>query len=313
MSLLPVVLLFILGLVLIVKGGDYFVDAATWMAEVSGIPKFIVGATVVSVATTLPELIVSVMSALQGKVEMGIGNAVGSVTANTALIMGIALICIPFSINRKQYTTKMILLIVSAVLLPILCLSGSLNLGGAFLLLAVFMVYIIENIKSAKAQKSTTERPSVNKQVVTKNVFLFIIGAVGIVIGARLMVDNGAELARIIGIPESVIGLTVIAIGTSLPELVTMIVSVKKKQAALSVGNIIGANIIDLVSILPICAIVSGGSLPVARQSIMVDMPVCLLVILIAIVPTLIFGRFRRWQGALTIAIYLFYVVAIAF
>ena len=90
MSLLPVVLLFILGLVLIVKGGDYFVDAATWMAEVSGIPKFIVGATVVSVATTLPELIVSVMSALQGKVEMGIGNAVGSVTANTALIMGIA-------------------------------------------------------------------------------------------------------------------------------------------------------------------------------------------------------------------------------
>ncbi|MEG2074331.1 MAG: calcium/sodium antiporter [Angelakisella sp.] len=313
MELLPVILLFALGLILTVKGGDYFVDAASWMAEVSGIPKFIVGATIVSIATTMPEMIVSVMAALDGKVEMGIGNAVGSVIANTALIMGIAIFCLPFAINRKQYIFKMYLLLAAAAVLPLLCRGGALTPLGASAMLLIFIIFILENVHSAKEQKSTETRATVSKTMLTSNLVKFALGTVGIILGARLMVDNGSALARIMGVPESVIGLTIIAIGTSLPELVTMIVSVRKRQVALSVGNIIGANIIDLASILPVCAFVSGGSLPVAASSLFIDMPVCLLVISVVMLPTLLTGRFQRWQGAVSVLLYLTYIINVAF
>lgn len=313
MELVIVIVLFSLGLILTVKGGDYFVDAASWIAEVSGIPCFIVGATIVSVATTLPEMIVSVMAALGGKVEMGIGNAVGSVTVNSALIMGIAILFLPFAINRKHYTFKMILLVVAAALLPLLTRGGVLGVGGSIVLLIVFAVFILENLHAAKSQKRHDERPHVSRGIITANVIKFVLGTAGIVLGARLMVDNGSALARIVGVPESIIGLTIIAIGTSLPELVTMIAAVRKHQVSLSVGNIIGANIIDLTSILPVCAIVSGGALPVAAQSFLVDMPICLLVVAIGMLPTLITGRFQRWQAVLTIAIYCTYLLAMIF
>lgn len=313
MELLPVILLFVLGLALTVKGGDYFVDAASWMAEVSGIPKFIVGATIVSIATTMPEMIVSVMAALEGKVDMGIGNAVGSVIANTALIMGVAIVCLPFVINRKQYVFKMYLLLAAAAVLPLLCRSGQLTLGGAAIMLLIFIVFIVENVRAAKRQKSTEPRPAISRNMLTANIIKFVLGTVGIVLGARLMVDNGSNIARIIGVPESVIGLTIIAVGTSLPELVTMIVSVRKRQVSLSVGNIIGANIIDLASILPVCAFVSGGALPVATSSILIDMPFCLLVIAIIMLPTIITGRFQRWQGFTTILLYFTYIINVAF
>ncbi|MEG0852543.1 MAG: calcium/sodium antiporter [Angelakisella sp.] len=313
MELLPVILLFVLGLALTVKGGDYFVDAASWMAEVSGIPKFIVGATIVSIATTMPEMIVSVMAALEGKVDMGIGNAVGSVIANTALIMGVAIVCLPFVINRKQYVFKMYLLLAAAAVLPLLCRSGQLTLGGAAIMLLIFIVFIVENVRAAKRQKSTEPRPAISRNMLTANIIKFVLGTVGIVLGARLMVDNGSNIARIVGVPESVIGLTIIAVGTSLPELVTMIVSVRKRQVSLSVGNIIGANIIDLASILPVCAFVSGGALPVAASSILIDMPFCLLVIAIIMLPTIITGRFQRWQGFTTILLYFTYIINVAF
>ncbi|MEG0754440.1 MAG: calcium/sodium antiporter, partial [Angelakisella sp.] len=307
------ILLFVLGLALTVKGGDYFVDAASWMAEVSGIPKFIVGATIVSIATTMPEMIVSVMAALEGKVDMGIGNAVGSVIANTALIMGVAIVCLPFVINRKQYVFKMYLLLAAAAVLPLLCRSGQLTLGGAAIMLLIFIVFIVENVRAAKRQKSTEPRPAISRNMLTANIIKFVLGTVGIVLGARLMVDNGSNIARIVGVPESVIGLTIIAVGTSLPELVTMIVSVRKRQVSLSVGNIIGANIIDLASILPVCAFVSGGALPVATSSILIDMPFCLLVIAIIMLPTIITGRFQRWQGFTTILLYFTYIINVAF
>lgn len=312
MELLPVILLFVLGLSLTVKGGDYFVDAASWMAEVSGIPRFIVGATIVSVATTMPEMIVSVMAAIEGKVDMGIGNAVGSVIANTALIMGIAIVCIPFVINRSQYVFKMYLLLVASAALPLLCRGGALSLVGSSVMLLIFIVFIIENVRSATTQKSTRPRPSVSRNMLASNLVKFLLGTVGIILGARLMVDNGSSIARIAGVPESVIGLTIIAIGTSLPELVTMIVSVRKHQVSLSVGNIIGANIIDLAIILPVCAFVSGGALPVSASSIGIDMPFCLLVVSIAMLPTLFTGRFQRWQGITTIFLYLAYIFVVA-
>lgn len=316
MHVFLVVLLFAVGIVLIVKGGDFFVDAASWMAEVSGIPKLIVGATVVSFATTLPELLVSAFAAAQGKVDMSIGNAVGSVTANLGLIMAIALICMPTVIKRKDYMLKSCLMLGAALFLVVFGAGGELALLPGVLLLLIFIVAMVENIHEARlgmreeereVEKGAKQKPA-QKEVVV-NLAKFIAGTVGIVLGAQLLIDNGSELARFIGVPERIIGVTIIAIGTSLPELVTTISAIAKKQASLSVGNIIGANIIDLTLILPISSMIFGGSLPVSRQVAMIDLPACLLVGCIAVIPALIGKKFRRSQGIVLLFTYAAYVV----
>ena len=153
-------LLFAVGVVLIIKGGDWFVDGAAWIADVSGIPKFIVGATIVSFATTMPELIVSCLATAQGSYEMAAGNAIGSVTANTALIMAISLLFMPSVIVRKKYMTKSILMLLAIALLGVFCMQGSLNIWQTIPVLAVFVVFIIENIRSAKEEvEDQAERP----------------------------------------------------------------------------------------------------------------------------------------------------------
>ena len=312
-----VFILFGVGLVCIIKGGDWFVDAASWIAEVSGIPHFIVGATVVSLATTLPEVLVSVMAAASGSVEMATGNAIGSVTANTGMILGISIVAMPVAIQRRKYLPKTLLFIGSIVLLWALSLrlpstEGELNLIGSLIMMAVFIFFIIENVAEAKKEigSSTVEKAPTDKKTVIKNIALFIIGAAGIVIGSRLLVDNGTVIAKdILGIPERIVSLTMVAIGTSLPELVTTITAIAKKQSALSVGNIVGANIIDMVLILPLCAFISGGTLPVYASTLWVDLPISFAVAVICLVPALIKGKLMRWQGILSLAVYAGYVV----
>ena len=316
MELITTVLLFALGIVLIVKGGDMFVDAASWMAEVSGVPKLIVGATVVSIATTLPELLVSSMAAMEGKADMAVGNAVGSVTANLGLIMGIALICIPSAIRRRDYLLKAVLMLGASAYLALACSQGSLAVAGGAALLVIFVIAMADNVLSAR-KAMLVEReaygegliPRPGGKVVAANVVKFALGAAGIIIGAQLLVDHGSVLARLIGVPERIIGVTVIAVGTSLPELVTTLTAIAKKQASLSAGNIIGANIIDLTLILPICSLISGGSLPVARQSVLVDIPASFVVGALAMIPALLTRKFQRWQGWALLAVYGLYLV----
>ena len=318
MDLLITVLLFAVGIVFVVKGGDFFVDAASWIAEVSGIPKLIIGATIVSVATTLPEMLVSVMAALQGKVDMSIGNAVGSVTANIGLIMALALIFMPGVIKRKDYLIKSVLML-SAALLIVLCgLTGSVSILFSVLLMVIFVIFLVENVTSAKrtmAEEKNEEKDESlkDKKTIIINIIKFVVGTIGIVWGADLLVDNGSELARIIGISERIIGVTLVAVGTSLPELITTITAITKKQSALSVGNILGANIMDLTLIMPLSALISGQALPVAATSAMIDLPACMLVGLIAIVPAMVRSKFSRWQGFTLLGVYAVYVFVTCF
>jgi cation:H+ antiporter len=322
MELFLTILLFVVGLGMIIKGGDFFVDAASWFAEVSGIPKLIVGATVVSFATTLPELLVSTIAAVQGrnladpgKVDMAIGNAVGSVTANIGLIMALALIFMPSVIRRKDYLLKSALMVGAAGIITLASLSGSLGWIPSIILILIFATAMTENVHTAVVTMSADrerglqeERPAVERKVLAVNIVKFIIGVIGIVWGADLLVDKGSALASLIGIPEGIIGVTVIAIGTSLPELVTTLTAIAKKQTDLSAGNIIGANIIDLTLILPINMMVFGSELPFSAQAARLDLPTCLLVCLIATVPMLITSKFRRWQGFVLLGVYFAYV-----
>lgn len=309
-----VVIMFIIGLVLIVKGGDVFVDAATWIAEATGIPKFIIGATVVSFATTLPELLVSSIAAVKGQNDMAIGNAVGSVTANVGLIMSISVLCIPALVKRKEVAFKGALMILAVAALFAFSTDLNLNLWQSIIMIAIFAVFMVENLISGKKALGVAEeeqRPKATAKAMAVNIIKFIIGAAGIVVGADLLVDDGTVIATKLGVSEAIIGVTIIAVGTSLPELVTTLTAIAKKQSDLSIGNIIGANIIDLTMILPICAFLSGGTLPVGKQSAFLDMPICLLVICIAIIPTLIFKKLSRWQGALMVCIYIGYIAVL--
>ena len=309
-TLFLVLLLFAAGLVCIIKGGDFFVDAATWIAEASGIPKFIIGATVVSFATTMPEMLVSVFSALEGNADIAVGNAVGSVTANTGLIMCLALICMPCLMTRKQFGVKACLLLAAIAGLFGFTRDGRLSVAEGAAILVVFAIFLTENILSGRREQGT-EAATVEKgkkQVLT-NLLKFVLGAAAIVLGAQLLIDNGSALARLAGVPDAVIAATMIAIGTSLPELVTTLTAIKKKQASLSVGNIIGANIMDLTLILPLCALIQGKPLAVERQGMLLDIPACLIISAAALVPALVGGKFRRWIGFLVGGLYVAYLV----
>ncbi|MEG1782738.1 MAG: calcium/sodium antiporter, partial [Oscillospiraceae bacterium] len=256
-SILTPVILFILGLIIIIKGGDAFVDAARWISEVTGIPKLIVGATIVSLATTLPELFVSVIATRQGSIGIATGNAIGSVIANIGIGMSIGLIASPMIVDPKTFGPKAFLMIIISIALFIVGFDGKLSFLNSLILLALLGFYIYSNVMSAKQASidaADDDKPSVTKNAVVTNLLKFALGALGIIWGADLLVDNGQIIAAALGVSEEIIGLTVIAIGTSLPELVTAFTSIAKKETSLSVGNIIGANIIDMSMILPVCS-----------------------------------------------------------
>lgn len=301
--------IFLVGLALTIKGGDWFVDSASWFAEATGIPKFVVGATVVSFATTLPELLVSVRAAMNGSAQLAIGNAVGSVTANTTLIMGVSLVAMAGVVSRKSFSLKGLFLLAAVVGLTVLSLGGSLPTWSAYVLWAIFLVFMVSNLIEGKKGAENDSIDSYEKKEIPIRILWFIIGTASIVFGAEFLVSSGKTIASGIGISETIIGFTVIALGTSLPELVTTLTAIRKKEASLSVGNIIGANIIDTTLILPLCAVINGTALPVERINLVFDFPVCIAASAVAIIPTIIMGKFKKWQGFALLAIYAIYMV----
>ena len=311
--MLKIILLFVLGLLFIIKGGDWFVDAAGYIAEATGIPKLIIGATIVSLATTLPEQLVSVLAVLGDSNDLGIGNAVGSISCNIGIALAISAFFLPSEIKRKDFVPKGILMLISAILLWIFCRDGILMPKEGMALFVCFLIFIALNIKGVKDSQSEDidrGKRTVSIKLTTINIFKFAVGALGIVMGARLLVDNGTLLARNLGVSEAVIGLTLIAIGTSLPEIVTTISSVMKKESGMSVGNILGANIINITLILSVCSFFSGKGLTVGINSIKIDIPIAIFLIILAVLPTIYKGRFMRWQGIAMFGVYGVYLVA---
>ncbi len=314
MDFFVTLLLFLVGLVLIVKGGDWFLSGAVWIAEATGVPRFIIGATIVSLATTLPELTVSVTGVLAGEVDLAVGNAVGSVTANLGLILGISAVCLPSVVDRRQFGLKALLMVAGALGLFLLCRGGGLPVQSGVLLFAVFAAYLINNLRDAKAGMEVSRHRkgrTFSRRQLLANLGLFAVGIAAIVAGSQLLIEYGSELAVLLGVPSSIIGVTMVAVGTSLPELVTTLTAIAKRESSLSVGNIIGANVIDLTLILPVCSAVSGGHLTIGAQSASLDLPVCLGICLLAVLPPLLRGKFYRWQGAALLACYASYLVVL--
>ena len=308
------VLFFALGLVLLIKGGDWFVDGATGIARRFRLPDIIVGATVVSIGTTLPEVMVSTTGALLGQGAMAYGNAIGSIICNTALIAAISVTCNPGPVNVKTMKMPVFFFFTSAA---VYCLAayglGTFPRWLGIIMLAIFVVYLIANVRqglrypeeTAEEAESATASRSLAMELV-----LLVVGAALIAYGANLLVEHGTIIAQKLGVPETVIALTFVALGTSLPELITTITSLKKGHASLGIGNVIGANVFNLVLVSGMAVTIAPFDVPVGKlllgqnASLVLDIPLMLLVMLLLTVPALTKKRLSRWQGITLLCIY---------
>jgi cation:H+ antiporter len=313
------VFLFAIGLALTVKGSDVFVDSATRVATSARIPKFIIGATLVSIATTLPEIFVSVFASIQQKPDMAFGTSVGSVTANFCVMIAISFIYMPTLFKRLDYLFESVLMLISVGVLVYCGFKREIDFVSAILLLLIFGAFIIQNIKSGyenhvpdvfkyKSRDDEDEEARILKRRNhEKDVLKFLLSGVFMVIGSQLLVHTGGEIAKIFGVSERVISTTVIALGTSLPEFITSISAFSKKQYSVSFGNIVGSNVINLTLILPLATLISGGLLPLNWEQAAIDISICVVVTLLTLVPSFITRKFMRWQGAILLCIYLAY------
>ncbi len=306
------VLLFIVGLVCLIKGGDWFVDGSTGIARKFHLPELLIGATVVSIGTTLPEVMVSTTSALTGHSEIAYGNAIGSIICNTALIAAITITVKPGPVDKKTLRTPVIFFFATAAFYAgVAYLNGYFSRWVGVILLAVFVVYMVTTVLQMKNNPPEEEEGEEEKEnSFGKNIVLLIIGAALIAVGADLLVDNGTLIAQALGVPESVIALTFVALGTSLPELVTAITSLMKGHGALSLGNVIGANLFNLVLVNGVSVTLAPFSVPQSSMlfghnaSLVLEIPVMFTVMLLMTVPALIRGRLSRIQGIILLLMY---------
>ncbi|MBQ4426400.1 MAG: calcium/sodium antiporter [Oscillospiraceae bacterium] len=307
------VLLFALGLVLLIKGGDWFVDGATGIARRFKLPELLIGATVVSIGTTLPEVMVSSQAALEGIAGISYGNDIGSIICNTSLIAAITIALKPTIVNKKTIVFPVAaFFIAAAIYAGFAYAAGRFYRWNGVLFLIMFVVYMVVNFFQMKRNpvEETEEEEEAKEMPLWMELLLLVGGAACIAVGARLLVDNGTLIAQALGVPDSVIGLTMVALGTSLPELVTAITSLVKGHSSLSVGNIIGANIFNIVLVSGAAITINPFEIPAEKMlmginsSLLVDIPVMFLVMGIMTLPTVATGKLKRWQGIALLCIY---------
>ncbi len=315
--MLTSILWFALGLVLLIKGGDWFVDGATGLAKRFNLPDIVVGATVVSIGTTLPEVMVSTTGALAGSGAMAYGNAIGSIICNTSLIAAISIAVNPGPVNVKSMKTPVLFFFGSAA---IYCLAayglGTFPRWLGFVMLTVFAIYTVltvrNGLKNPDAAAEEDEEEESKPRQLWQELLLLVIGAAVIAVGADLLVEHGQIIAIGLGVPETVVALLFVALGTSLPELVTTITSLRKGRASLGVGNVIGANVFNLVLVSGVAVSLAPFDVPVENTllntglnlSLVFDIPVMLGVMSLMTIPALMNKKLSRWQGIALLCIY---------
>ena len=281
------VLLFIVGLLFLIKGGDWFVDGASALARRFHLPELLIGATVVSIGTTLPEVMVSTMSAVSGHGEIAYGNAIGSVICNSALIAAITIAVRPGKVDPKTLRVPVAFFFAAAAIYCVAAYAmGEFTRPLGFVMLAMFVAYMVANVlqmkKAPAAAEAEAEAENAGEEMsLTKTLVLLVLGAVLIALGANLLVDNGTLIAQALGVPESVIALTFVALGTSLPELVTAV----------------------SVTLAPF-TVPQSSTLFGINSSLVLEIPVMLAVMMIMTLPALKRGKLSRAQGIILLCIY---------
>ncbi len=316
------VLLFFVGFALLIKGGDWFVDGSVGIARRFHLPELLIGATIVSIGTTLPEVMVSTQAAMQGNAGISYGNAIGSIICNTSLIAAITVSVSPGKVQPKSFILPTAFFFAAALSYAgVAWTLGRFTRWMGLLYLAVFAVYMVLSVAQMKknpalAEEGGEEASDAKERSFAIELLLLVVGAVAIALGARFLVDNGTKIAAALGVPDSVIGLTMVALGTSLPELITAITSLMKGHGSLSLGNIIGANLFNIVLVSGASIAISPFAVPAEKtvlgginSSLVIDLPIMLAVMAILCLPALKKGELKRWQGITLLCVYAAFTV----
>lgn len=311
-------LLFVVGVLFLIKGGDWFVDSAVGIAKRLRVPEIIIGATVVSIGTTLPEVMVSVTAAINNNGAIAYGNAIGSIICNTALIAALTIAIRPAPVNKKAIATPIIFFFISAAIyMGAAYVFGRFDRWLGIVMLIVFGIYMSTTIykgfkNPVEAQDEEQEKES---NPILKDIIMLIVGAALIAVGADMLEGSSVSLSTMAGIPTEVVGVTIVALCTSLPELVTAITALVKGHGALSLGNIIGANIFNLVLVSGAAVTISPFVIPEGSKlfgyntSQLIEIPLMVGVMALMTLPALFRGKLARWQGVALLFVYVAFVV----
>ena len=310
MDVVVQILLLALGFLMLIKGADWFVEGASKIADRLGVPQLVIGLTIVAMGTSAPETAVSISAALKGSAEIAVGNVLGSNIMNILIILGITSIIIPLSVQKSTIKYEIPYMILISVIFAVLGLTDNvIGIGDGLILWGLFIIYLVYLFRMAKKGQAAVEEveEAGKKDSVLKMIVLIIVGAVLIVLGSNVSVDAATELARIFGMSERLIGLTVVALGTSLPELVTSVTAGLKGKADIAIGNIVGSNVFNILFVIGTSALIT----PVVYQAnFLVDSIVCVAVAALLLVCVLNKdNKLKRWGGITMLVCYAAYFV----
>lgn len=310
MDVVVQILLLALGFLMLIKGADWFVEGASKIADKLGVPQLVIGLTIVAMGTSAPETAVSISAALKGSAEIAVGNVLGSNIMNILIILGITSIIIPLSVQKSTVKYELPFMIIITIIFTVLGLTDNvIGIGDGLILWGLFIIYLAYLFRMAKKGQAVVEEVEENgkKDSVLKMIVLIIVGAALIVIGSNVSVDAATELARIFGMSERLIGLTVVALGTSLPELVTSVTAGLKGKADIAIGNIVGSNVFNILFVIGTSALIT----PVVYQAnFLVDSIVCVAVAALLLVCVLNKdNKLKRWGGITMLVCYAAYFV----
>lgn len=252
------IILIIIGFILLIKGADFLVEGASSVAKKFHIPEIIIGLTIVSIGTSMPELFVSSTSSLNGSSDMAIGNIIGSNICNLLLILGLSTVIRPVKFQKETKLIEIPMCLLITIVFVILCNTGLvISRYEAGLLIALFILFLIYTVVAGIKGAETSNSKQTNDISILKNIIFIIIGAIGLKVGGDLTVDNARLIAEELGLSEKIIGLTILAIGTSLPELFTSVTAAVKGNSDIAIGNIIGSNIFNILLIIGVSALIN--------------------------------------------------------
>lgn len=308
-------LLLIIGFVLLVKGADFFVDGSSSIAKKLKVPELIIGLTIVAMGTSAPEAAVSISAALRGSNEIATSNIIGSNLFNLLVVVGVSALILPIKVNKKVITRDLPYSILAALVLLVLGLlfTSVIGLWSAVILLILFAIYIWWTINDAKKERAqlseTSEAESGEKELSTvRSIIYMVVGLAGIIWGGDFVVDSATKIAADFGLSETLIGLTICAVGTSIPELVTSVVASRKGKSDMAIGNAVGSNIFNILMILGCSALFAP--LPIHSQSY-IDITILIVVSLLVLVFAATKKKVNRVEGTVMILIYVAYMVYI--
>lgn len=297
--------LIVLGIFLVLRGAERMTDGAVALAQRMMIPQMVIGLTIVACGTSMPEFFVSLTSAIHGSADMAIGNVVGSNIFNTLLIVGVAAVVAPMIIARSTVRKDIPVAFMASILLGVMCLDGAISRIDAAIMFVCFLLFMAYTIRSARKGEVEVTEEEQKGYGTGKSVFLIVYGLALLIVGSNIFVDAATFVARTFGVSDAVIGLTIVACGTSMPELATSVVAAKNGQSALAIGNVLGSNVFNILMVLGLTGLIS----PLQINGI-TNIDLILQFAAVALVWLFSYTKFKveRWEGALLSLVFLTYL-----